>query len=70
MLVYVRVADKDHIVCPVSVEDIHLHLRERLKREADEKARKKKEKEEAHLYTVVKARAPPRAPPRAPHPVG
>ena len=54
MLVYVRLCDKDHIVCPVSEDEIAAHLRQRLRREAEEKARKKQERAEAHLYIVVK----------------
>ena len=39
MLVYVRISEKDHIMCPVAEEEIAEHLRARLKREADDKAR-------------------------------
>ncbi|KAI8573371.1 hypothetical protein RHMOL_Rhmol01G0271900 [Rhododendron molle] len=54
MLVYIRESDKDKIVCNVDEKDIAEHLRERLKREQEEKDVKKKEKAEAHLYTIIK----------------
>lgn len=56
MLVYVRDCDRDWVVCDVAEEEIAEHLRLRVKREAEERAQRKKEREEAHLYTVVKAR--------------
>ncbi|XP_047317726.1 ubiquitin C-terminal hydrolase 12-like isoform X2 [Impatiens glandulifera] len=54
MLVYIRESDKEKIICNVDETDIAEHLRERLKREQEEKEIKKKEKAEAHLYTVIK----------------
>ncbi|XP_024541324.1 ubiquitin carboxyl-terminal hydrolase 13 isoform X2 [Selaginella moellendorffii] len=54
MLVYVRECDKDRIICNVDEIDIAEHLRVRLKREYDDKEKKRKEKSEAHLYTVIK----------------
>ncbi|XP_026444313.1 ubiquitin carboxyl-terminal hydrolase 13-like [Papaver somniferum] len=54
MLVYIRESDRDEIMCNVDEKDIAEHLRIRLKKEADEKAHKKKEKAEAHLYTLIK----------------
>ncbi|KAL9238674.1 hypothetical protein vseg_013065 [Gypsophila vaccaria] len=54
MLVYIRESDKDKIMCNVDEKDIAEHLRERLKREQEEKEFKKKEKAEAHLYTIIK----------------
>ncbi|KAL8483441.1 hypothetical protein ACS0TY_026223 [Phlomoides rotata] len=54
MLVYIRDSDMDKIICQVNEKDIAEHLRERLKREQEEKVQKKKEKAEAHLYTNVK----------------
>ncbi|XP_058743179.1 ubiquitin C-terminal hydrolase 13-like isoform X6 [Vicia villosa] len=54
MLVYIREADKEKVVCNVDEKDIAEHLRERLKKEQEEKEHKKKEKAEAHLYTIIK----------------
>ncbi|KAJ1432182.1 Ubiquitin specific protease, conserved site [Sesbania bispinosa] len=54
MLVYIREADKDKVICNVDEKDIAEHLRERLKKEQEEKEHKKKEKAEAHLYTIIK----------------
>ncbi|GER31693.1 ubiquitin carboxyl-terminal hydrolase [Striga asiatica] len=54
MLVYIRDSDKDKIMCRVDEKDIAEHLRERLKKEQEDKEQKRKEKAEAHLYTVVK----------------
>ncbi|KAI7992555.1 Ubiquitin carboxyl-terminal hydrolase 12 [Camellia lanceoleosa] len=54
MLVYIRESDKEKIICNVDEKDIAEHLRERLKREQEEKEIKKKEKAEAHLYTIIK----------------
>ncbi|GLJ15872.1 hypothetical protein SUGI_0262060 [Cryptomeria japonica] len=54
MLVYVRESDKDKIICNVDEKDIAEHLRVRLKKEQDDKVQKRKEKAEAHLYTVIK----------------
>ncbi|XP_027333721.1 ubiquitin carboxyl-terminal hydrolase 12-like isoform X8 [Abrus precatorius] len=44
MLVYIREADKDKVICNVDEKDIAEHLRERLKKEQEEKEHKKKEK--------------------------
>ncbi|GAB2233976.1 hypothetical protein Droror1_Dr00003207 [Drosera rotundifolia] len=54
MLVYIRESDKEQIICDVNEEDIAEHLRERLKRVQEDKEHKKKEKAEAHLYTIIK----------------
>ncbi|KAJ6846627.1 ubiquitin carboxyl-terminal hydrolase 12-like [Iris pallida] len=54
MLVYIRESDKDKIICNVDEKDIAEHLRVRLKKEQGEKEHKKKEKAEAHLYTIIK----------------
>eukprot|EP00252_Welwitschia_mirabilis_P016663 TRINITY_DN3688_c0_g3_i1.p1 TRINITY_DN3688_c0_g3~~TRINITY_DN3688_c0_g3_i1.p1 ORF type:complete len:1111 (+),score=262.49 TRINITY_DN3688_c0_g3_i1:336-3668(+) len=54
MLVYIRESDKDKIICNVDEEDIAEHLRIRLKKEQEEKELRKKEKAEAHLYTIIK----------------
>ncbi|XP_019461341.1 PREDICTED: ubiquitin carboxyl-terminal hydrolase 12-like isoform X2 [Lupinus angustifolius] len=54
MLVYIRDSDKDNIICSVDEKDIAQHLIVRLKKEQEEKELKRKEKEEAHLYTILK----------------
>jgi ubiquitin carboxyl-terminal hydrolase 7 len=41
-------------MCPVTNDDIALHLQERFKRDQEEKERKKKDKNEAHLFTILK----------------
>ncbi|KAL2456767.1 Ubiquitin carboxyl-terminal hydrolase 12 [Forsythia ovata] len=54
MLVYIRVSDKDKIICDVDEKDIAEHLRIRLKKEQEEKEDKRKYKAQAHLYTIIK----------------
>ncbi|KAL6507816.1 CSN-associated deubiquitinating enzyme Ubp12 [Orobanche gracilis] len=54
MLVYIRVSDKDKIICDVDEKDIAEHLRIRLKKEQEEKEDKRRYKAEAHLYTIIK----------------
>ncbi|KAI3906978.1 hypothetical protein MKW92_023594 [Papaver armeniacum] len=54
MLVYIRESDKDKIMCEVDEKDIAEYLRIRLKKEQEEKDHKKKEKADAHLYTIIK----------------
>ncbi|EPS70293.1 hypothetical protein M569_04467, partial [Genlisea aurea] len=54
MLVYIRVSDKDKIICDVDEKDIAEHLQIRLKKEQEEKENKKKYKAQAHLYTIIK----------------
>ncbi|XP_060169981.1 ubiquitin C-terminal hydrolase 13-like isoform X3 [Lycium barbarum] len=54
MLVYIRESDKEKIMCSVDEKDIAEHVRTRLKREQEGKEQKKKEKAEAHLYTIIK----------------
>ncbi|CAI9095954.1 OLC1v1032001C1 [Oldenlandia corymbosa var. corymbosa] len=54
MLVYIRERDKDKIICDVDENDIAEDLRTRLKEEEEEKARKRRIKAEAHLFTNVK----------------
>ncbi|XP_009614228.1 ubiquitin C-terminal hydrolase 12-like [Nicotiana tomentosiformis] len=54
MLVYIRESDKEKIICNVDEKDIAEHLRVRLKKEQGEKEQKRKEKAEAHLYTIIK----------------
>jgi len=53
MLVYVRESAIPEINTEVTADDIAVHLRHTLELEQAEKARKKKERLEAHLYTVV-----------------
>jgi len=54
MLVYVRESAIPEIDVNASADDIAQHLRRVLEKEQEEKARKKKERMEAHLYTVVR----------------
>ncbi|XP_066396753.1 ubiquitin C-terminal hydrolase 12-like isoform X2 [Miscanthus floridulus] len=54
MLVYIRESDKDKIICNVDEKDIAEHLRIRLEKDREEKECRKKEKAEAHLYTIIK----------------
>ncbi|CAA2983781.1 ubiquitin carboxyl-terminal hydrolase 12-like isoform X2 [Olea europaea subsp. europaea] len=54
MLVYIRVSDKDKIICDVDAKDIAEHLRIRLKKEQEEKEDKRRYKAQAHLYTIIK----------------
>lgn len=54
MLVYVRESAIPEINVNASSDDIAQHLRRVLEKEQEEKARKKKERQEAHLYTVVR----------------
>ena len=54
MLVYVREAAIAEINIDVTADDVAAHLRHQLEVEQEEKAKKKKERMEAHLYTVVR----------------
>jgi ubiquitin carboxyl-terminal hydrolase 7 len=54
MLVYVRESAIPEINVEVTADDVAAHLRLTLEKEQEEKARKKKERLEAHLYTVVR----------------
>ncbi|KAL8036479.1 hypothetical protein ABFS82_12G158700 [Erythranthe guttata] len=54
MLVYIRVSDKDKIICDVDEKDVAEHLRIRLKKEQEVKEDKKRYKAQAHLYTIIK----------------
>ncbi|GER44811.1 ubiquitin carboxyl-terminal hydrolase, partial [Striga asiatica] len=54
MLVYIRMSDKDKIICEVDEKDIAEHLRMRLKKEQEEKEDKRRYKAQAHLYTIIK----------------
>ena len=42
------------IMCPVTEKDIQEHVRLRLEAERKEKELRKKEKQEAHLYTCIR----------------
>ncbi|TDZ12865.1 Ubiquitin carboxyl-terminal hydrolase 21 [Colletotrichum sidae] len=54
MLVYIRQTRLDDIICPVTKEDIPIHLRTRFEEETALREAKRKEKEEQHLYIGVK----------------
>jgi ubiquitin carboxyl-terminal hydrolase 7 len=54
MLVYVRESEWDSVMCEVTEEDISEHVRARLKAEEEAKAKRRKERAEAHLYTLVR----------------
>ena len=56
MLLYIRDAEREQILAPVLPEEIPAHLRERFEKQEAEKAAKKKEKAEAHLYLELKVR--------------
>ncbi|KAL3445864.1 hypothetical protein BJX65DRAFT_280503 [Aspergillus insuetus] len=53
MLVYIRKSRSDDVLLPITTEDVPPHIEKRLVEERAEWARKKKEKEEAHLYLNV-----------------
>ncbi|KAI3862196.1 hypothetical protein MKW92_038946 [Papaver armeniacum] len=46
--------DRDKVMCDVDEKDIAEYLRVRLMKEQEVKEHKKKEKAEAHLYTIIK----------------
>lgn len=54
MLVYVRETRIDEILMPVTDADIPIHVSKRIEAELEEEARKKKEREEAHLFLHIK----------------
>jgi len=54
MLVYIRINDWERIQCNVVEEDIAEPLRVRFKTELLEKEKRRKEKQEAHLYSYMK----------------
>ncbi|KAG8470588.1 hypothetical protein KFE25_009009 [Diacronema lutheri] len=54
MLVYIRDSAVRELDCEVTDADIVPHLRAQLQRELLDKQRKRKERNEAHLYTLVK----------------
>ncbi|CAG8316997.1 unnamed protein product [Penicillium salamii] len=53
MLVYVRKTRQDDVLFPVTKEDVPSHIEKRLSEDRAEMLRKKKEREEAHLYMNV-----------------
>ncbi|KAF9887303.1 hypothetical protein FE257_010298 [Aspergillus nanangensis] len=53
MLVYIRKSRLDDVLLPITTEEIPSHIENRLVEERVEFARKKKEREEAHLYISV-----------------
>ena len=54
MLVYIRESDMDQILCEATKEHLAEHLRARFAKEQEDKERRRLEKAEAHLYTVMK----------------
>ncbi|XHF99212.1 hypothetical protein AWENTII_002719 [Aspergillus wentii] len=53
MLVYVRKTRLDDVLLPITQDDVPSHIEKRLVEERVEAARRKKEREEAHLYINV-----------------
>ncbi|KAH8702140.1 putative ubiquitin C-terminal hydrolase [Talaromyces proteolyticus] len=53
MLVYIRKSRLDDVLVPITSDDIPSHIETRLAEERADLARRKKEKEEAHLYMNV-----------------
>ncbi|KAJ3378421.1 hypothetical protein HDU84_007571 [Entophlyctis sp. JEL0112] len=54
MLVYIREADADEILKPITGDDIPLHLRTRFEEERIATEQKRRDREEQHLYLSVK----------------
>ncbi|RDA85100.1 hypothetical protein CP532_3121 [Ophiocordyceps camponoti-leonardi (nom. inval.)] len=54
MLVYIRQSKLDKILCPVAVDDIPRHLRQRFEEENALREARRREQREAHLYMVAK----------------
>eukprot|EP00899_Mesostigma_viride_P016141 jgi/Mesvir1/24528/Mv21868-RA.1 len=54
MLVYVRKSDKERLMCPVTEADVPRHLQDRVLWETQEKERRRKQRAEAHLHTVMR----------------
>lgn len=58
MLVYIRQSKLDNILCPVTEADIPQHLRLKFEEEAASREARRREREEQHLYMVVRAVIP------------
>ncbi|RGP79512.1 ubiquitin thiolesterase [Fusarium longipes] len=54
MLVYIRQSRLHDILCPVTKDDIPLHLRQKFEEETVQREARKKEQREAHLYMWAK----------------
>ncbi|KKA29060.1 hypothetical protein TD95_002197 [Thielaviopsis punctulata] len=54
MLVYIRKSRLDRVLCPVTQNDIPSHIQSRYEEEQALKEARRKEREEAHLYTNIK----------------
>ncbi|UPK93680.1 hypothetical protein LCI18_004615 [Fusarium solani-melongenae] len=54
MLVYIRQTRIDDILCPVTKDDIPLHLKQKFEEETAQREARKKEQREAHLYIWAK----------------
>ncbi|KAJ5832000.1 hypothetical protein N7474_000311 [Penicillium riverlandense] len=53
MLVYIRKSRQDDVLLPITKDDVPSHIETRLAEDRAEMLRRKKEREEAHLYTNV-----------------
>ncbi|KAH7318703.1 hypothetical protein B0I35DRAFT_353900 [Stachybotrys elegans] len=54
MLVYIRQSRVDKVLCPVTRDDIPMHLKTRLEEEVALKEARRRERDEAHLYMMVR----------------
>ncbi|KAG2434916.1 hypothetical protein HYH02_012114 [Chlamydomonas schloesseri] len=54
MLVYVRLADWNRVMCSVTKNDIAKHLLDRLEREQADKEARQRDKQQAHLFCSLK----------------
>ncbi|KAM5342649.1 hypothetical protein ACJ41O_013615 [Fusarium nematophilum] len=54
MLVYIRQSRLDDILCPVTKDDIPMHLKQRFEEETALREARRKEQREAHLYMMAK----------------